>query len=307
MATLLVASMLLIRLALDPYVAAYRALFFLPAVVVASAILGRPTGLYTALLSTFAVLYFLTEPAFSFAIQDERAGLGLALFLSICVSLSVFTNSLHSALQLSWTRATRAELRLAELQHRMRNNLQIASALLIRQGRDASEETRTALRAAADRIGSLASIEDRTSQALLVGDVDTRALIEGLCADIRESLVGIRPIAMEVKVVADRLPAADVPPLGLIINELVTNAMKYAFPDDRVGTVWVNFIRIDDDFELTVADNGIGIHGRGNSESGGLGSVLIRAMAGQLGGNVEQGTAKVGTSWIVRLPARKRN
>ena len=307
LATLIVGAALLIRLGLEPYLTAYRALFFLPAILLSTLLLGRVVGLYTALLSTLVVFYFLTEPAYSFAIHDPGDGFGLALFLAICISVVLLVDPLQSALLDSVARARDAELHLAELQHRMRNNLQIATALLITQGRQASQETRNALRAAADRINNLARIQDRMSQAQSDGHVDSRAFVTGLCEDIRGALVGIRPIAFDVRAASEQVGADRMAPLGLIINELVTNALKYAFPDERSGALSVRFDRQGEEFVLTVADDGVGISGATPSKGSGLGAVLIRAMTGQLGGTLESGAAAQGTMWIVRFPRESKH
>lgn len=76
-------------------------------------------------------------------------------------------------------------------------------------------------------------------------------------------------------------------PVGLITNELVTNALKYAFPDDRAGTVCIRFWREGEEFVLAVEDDGIGLPDTDAAPKGtGLGRRLIRALAAQLGGRL---------------------
>ena len=81
--------------------------------------------------------------------------------------------------------------------------------------------------------------------------------------------------------------------VGLITNELLTNALKYAFPDDRAGTVTVRFSRDDGRFELVVADDGVGVSPETPpSGSGGLGQRLIRSLASNERPAKESGSSK---------------
>jgi two-component system, sensor histidine kinase PdtaS len=94
--------------------------------------------------------------------------------------------------------------------------------------------------------------------------------------------------------------------MGLVINELLTNALKYAFPGDRPGTVRVTFERQGDEFLLTIADNGVGMAFDGEPRGSGLGQRLVRSMVAQLGGTfaIEPDSAAGGTVATVRFPSR---
>ena len=93
--------------------------------------------------------------------------------------------------------------------------------------------------------------------------------------------------------------------IGLVINELLTNALKYAFPEDRSGTVQVRFMRQEDGFCLMVIDDGIGIPCERKPDGSGLGQRLIRSMVMQLQGSVEftPDSGAAGTIVTVRFPA----
>jgi two-component sensor histidine kinase len=101
--------------------------------------------------------------------------------------------------------------------------------------------------------------------------------------------------------------------LGLVLNETVTNALKYAFPDDRAGTVHVRFFREGADLVLVVADNGVGLPADGDTDgrrsdalprSTGLGTRLLQALAAQLRGSFARGPGPdgVGTVAALRFP-----
>jgi two-component sensor histidine kinase len=96
--------------------------------------------------------------------------------------------------------------------------------------------------------------------------------------------------------------------IGLIANELVTNAMKHAFPDDREGAITIGFHREADDFLLTMSDNGVGLEmppepqGEGPQRSG-MGGRLVRALTAQLGGHIETSARRGdGTIHVLRFP-----
>jgi hypothetical protein len=91
--------------------------------------------------------------------------------------------------------------------------------------------------------------------------LDTRAFVAGLCADLEAAQAGgaLRPVALVAEAEAHPLDAERAVPLGLVLNEAVTNALKYAFPGERAGTVRVRFAREGAEFALTVADDGVGL------------------------------------------------
>ena len=111
--------------------------------------------------------------------------------------------------------------------------------------------------------------------------------IQGLCDDLRTALIGLRPISMQVAVEHHVLSQDRAVAVGLILNELLTNALKYAFPENRHGHVRVSFERVGDEFVLRVSDNGVGIAPERSAQGSGLGQRLVRSMAGQIGGMLE--------------------
>jgi two-component sensor histidine kinase len=105
---------------------------------------------------------------------------------------------------------------------------------------------------------------------------------------------GLRPLALSVEAEAHTLDTERAVQLGLVLNEAVANALKYAFPEDRPGTVRVRFAREEEEFVLTVADDGIGLPTEGELSGAllapapygsGLGTRLLRALAAQLRGS----------------------
>jgi two-component sensor histidine kinase len=129
--------------------------------------------------------------------------------------------------------------------------------------------------------------------------------ITSLCDDLKVALVGLRPISLKVQVESHLLAQERAVPIGLIINELLTNALKYAFPEERAGAVSVHFAREDQLFCLKVTDDGIGIMSDRPPDGSGLGQRLVRSMVSQLEGSYDivPDAGAPGTVATVRFPA----
>jgi two-component sensor histidine kinase len=194
---------------------------------------------------------------------------------------------------------SRAEILLQELQHRVKNNLQtIISFLSFQRRRAESTETREKLGSVMDRVHAIALAHDQLALGRNAGQVDLADYLRALCANIdpqREN------IAIEVEVAPGLLLSLDrAVPAGLIVNELVTNSLKYAF-DDAGGAIRVCFLTDNDHDEavLIVEDNGRGIE---KPREGGIGLKLIGAFAQQLGGRADREPVAKGTRTKIIFP-----
>ena len=128
-----------------------------------------------------------------------------------------------------------------------------------------------------------------------------RDYLEELGADLGNSLRGSRPIAVRVTADPVEIEMGRAVQIGLIINELVTNALKYAFPDGRDGAVDVVFRAEQDIAEIIVRDNGIGLP---TNAAAGLGTRLVTLLARQLGGELLRAPGEPGC--VSRLRVRLR-
>ena len=195
---------------------------------------------------------------------------------------------------------------LQELGHRIKNSLQIIVSMVSLEARNQkSGEGKAALERVSHRIAALGRLYSMLGETNSVEQVDAAIYLEALCRDLIESVQkenGIS-IALKTDIASESLPVDRAIPLGLIVNELVTNAVKYAFPSETSGTVAVTLKRIPGELRLTVSDDGKGADPR-RADSG-LGGRLVDTFARQLGGQVEQESGLHGTTVRLILPSHE--
>lgn len=273
---------------------------FFPAILASAFAFGRWSGLLAVAASALLSAYFFTEPRGSFALTDSSHGLALATFVLIGVSTVLLIEALRATVEelaASNERlaSAQAHLRLAserkglllrDINHRLKNSLQAVSGALHAAKREVRDPAaQDALLAASRRLSVLARLHERLRVDKGAAVLDAKAFVEELCADLNESLIGQRPVALHASADAVAMNFERAVALGLIVNEAVSNALKHAFPDDRPGTVVVRFAVEGDVGRLAVADDGVeafdGARGSGASRR------LIGALAAQLGGRPE--------------------
>jgi chemotaxis protein methyltransferase CheR len=180
---------------------------------------------------------------------------------------------------------------LREMEHRIANSLQIiASILLLKAGAVASEETRDELRDAHQRVMSVAAVQSYLHASDGIDQIDIRAYLTKLAAGLAASMIGPHQ-RIEIEVVADEgtLQTSHAVSLGLIVTELIINAIKYAFPTARADArILVTFEMDEADWKLSVSDNGCGRTAVPAARTGGLGTVIVEALAKQLQARIEE-------------------
>ena len=171
---------------------------------------------------------------------------------------------------------------LQEVQHRVANSLQIIASVILQNARKVqSEETRGHLHDAHQRVMSIAVLQQQLAASRL-GDVEVRAYLSGLCKSIGASMIrDHNQISLTVST-DDSAVSADVSvSLGLIVTELVINALKHAFPGLRPGKIVVGYQANGPDWRLSVSDNGVGMPEHASTTPG-LGTSIVQALANQL-------------------------
>jgi len=200
----------------------------------------------------------------------------------------------------------RIDILLQELTHRVKNSLQIIAAMVSIEARmQSSGEGQAALERVSHRINALGHLYSKLSKAGTVEAVDAASYLDELCRDLIASVhqEGGTSIVLETDIESELLPTDRAIPIGLIVNELVTNAVKFAFPGDTKGTVLVTLKRAPGELRLTVADDGLGLDPQ-RADSG-LGGRLVESFAQQLGGQLIRQSDGRGTTVRLILPSRE--
>jgi two-component sensor histidine kinase len=185
------------------------------------------------------------------------------------------------------------EVLLKEIHHRVKNNLQVISSLLSLQARYLPDPAaRQIFRASQHRVQSIALVHEKLYQSADLSHVDFSDYTVALLDNLFETFdAGPRGISKVVDIGAIRLSVDIAIPCGLIVNELVTNALKHAFPGGREGTVRVILREgADGALDLTVGDDGVGLpEGVDPRKTSSLGLDLVFTFADQLDAEVEVG------------------
>ena len=187
---------------------------------------------------------------------------------------------------------------LQEMEHRVANSLQIiASILMLKARMVTSEETRRHLRDAHQRVMSVASVQSHLHATDGIEQIEVGAYLTKLCGSLADSMIGeSQPITLKVMADTGTLGSAQAVSMGLIVTELVINALKYAFPEDKAGAlVLVTYESRGEDWKLVVSDNGVGKEATEVPEAtGGLGTVIVQALVKQLDARMDLLSAPTG-------------
>lgn len=184
-------------------------------------------------------------------------------------------------------------LLLHEVDHRVKNNLTMIGSLLRLQARGISgQDILARLNSMLERVDALASVHRRLYQSDDVTRFDAGAFAVNLANDVVASS-GRTEIDVRTDVEMLDIPSTNASALGLVLNEIVTNAVKHGFADGRAGTLTVTARRDGDAATITIADDGPGFDPANVSEDG-LGRVLIRRLSRQIGAKVGWSSAEPG-------------
>jgi len=182
------------------------------------------------------------------------------------------------------------EVLLKEIHHRVKNNLQVVSSLLRLQASSHREPAvQAALQEAQERIHAIALIHQKLKHAPDPTRLDLAAYVQTLAERLVRSYASAPTLVdLRIQVDAVRLGPDEAVPLGLILNELVSNALQYAFPIGKGGSLEIELESLPGgQVLLRVADSGMGLPDGVDLDHGGLGFQLVRALADQLGGTLE--------------------
>ncbi|GEM_PF-3414566 len=191
-----------------------------------------------------------------------------------------------------------------ELIHRVKNNLALLTALVsLRRNATPDEAVEQALKDLEMRIHAIRAVHDILDQAGEISKVQAGELIRALCSQLDNSVMP-ENVTVENELLDVTLDVDKATPLSLLINELITNAAKHAFPEGKPGTIVVSLQKNGEDkLEVGIVDNGRGA--QGDFTQVGTGSRIIEALADQIGGELKRVSDDKGTHWSFIFPHDK--
>ncbi|MEO0499812.1 MAG: sensor histidine kinase [Pseudomonadota bacterium] len=242
------------------------------------------------------------------ALQIERQEARILAAFAVAAFLAAISFGLYRSNRLGRAALEQKTAFVTEIQHRAQNNLQLISSLLSMESRDRtkrldSDTSGNVLPDARARVQTMARlnehlyIDDRTPSVgaeNYIGDV-ARDIMASYASEDVDLVLDVDPMEIEVTLAT---------PIGLIICELMTNALKYAFADLEGGRITVALRRIDDKLELRIVDDGNGLYDA--DQATGIGVPLVYDLAAQIRGSLSvESEPGQGTSWTLNLPAKR--
>jgi two-component sensor histidine kinase/CheY-like chemotaxis protein len=198
--------------------------------------------------------------------------------------------------------AAEREVLLREVNHRVGNSLQIIASLLHLQATSSTQDDVTAaLTNAMGRVAAVAQVHRRLYTSHDLKSVLLNQYLDALLEDLRRSAEGNRMSRLTLKAEPIEIDPDRAVAIGIIVNELVMNAVKYAYPDGA-GPIHIDLTRDNEDLVLTIADNGVGLNAKADPRSTGMGQRIVTAMASKLAASVERDPTHSGTRIVLRCP-----
>ncbi len=198
--------------------------------------------------------------------------------------------------------AAEREVLLREVNHRVGNSLQIIASLLHLQASSAVEgDVKAALTNAMGRVAAVAQVHRQLYTSHDLNSVLLNQYLDALLEDLRRSAEGNRMSRLTLKAEPIEIDPDRAVAIGIIVNELVMNAVKYAYPDGA-GPIHIVLVSRDDELVLSIADNGVGLNARTDPRSTGMGQRIVAAMAAKLAATVERDPSHGGTRIVLCFP-----
>lgn len=275
---------------------------------------GRSAVLAAVGIGALELALILPGQGFAVSNPDDALGLigviGAGLLIAVRAGRSdarllALTEALHEEAAAAQSEA----VFLDELSHRILNDFAMLAAFVSAEARAAeTAETRAALQQVSGRVITLG----RVYRHLRVrrpdsGEIDSRAFLTELCDDLQQARAGLRPLSIYLAIEPVALASDEMAVVGLILNELLTNVYKHAFPNGRAGELSIVFDRHRsrrDRVQLIVTDDGVGFVKRGTSDEH-LGRRLIGALAAKLDGEFSYARLDGLTMATLEFPLRR--
>jgi two-component sensor histidine kinase len=268
-----------------------------------------PSGLMTGTISiayTFFIVY-LPNAATRTVVNPRLAVFAVAVAALLTIILAeTFRRAVHRATAERDRQIADRDLMLTEFEHRVKNNFTIVAGMLDIQRRRVSDPAAAdALGAAMMRVDSIARAHRHLYRDGRGSEVNIKDYLDDLCAALSDALLLRGGVTLDCDIDPAPIQRDHAVSIGLIVNELVTNAAKHAFEGRERGTITVSWKRRrEGGWRLTVADDGVGMPPgpKPARKDGGLGQRLIEAFAHQAGGTLTTDSDKTGTQVMMDVP-----
>jgi len=279
-----VSAAVLVRMALEPLLQNAPFLTIFPAIVLATLGGGVLGGIVATVLGSVAAWYLFIPPWAAF-VFDWQSAASVGAFFIVALLIVGLVVALNEAMDAIDRKNTALEALFAELQHRVANNLAFVAALLRLQRRADHPDAAEALDRASARIAVIGQIHRSLYSPQMLDQAPAEHLTR-LCRDILAA--GNRPnVTLDVRSDAVALDLKIMVALSLILNELVTNAIKHALPEDGGGEVRLELLRSGKAMVFAFSDCGPGYpSGFDPRASQRLGFLVVQNLAASLGGSV---------------------
>lgn len=267
--------------------------FLLPGIFLCGLLFDRGSSFFATLIAAaFGYLHTMKDVPFT----------GFILPWTLFVSTGLIVGLVSEGFRTEMERASRADkgkaLLLMELAHRTKNNLAMISAMMRLQAKKHTVNAQEALEEMAGRIQIMAQVYDHLTIKSDRKVVDAKQYLTEICQHLSASISGASPVAITAQAEELYIHSEHAVPIAIIVNELVTNSLKYAFPDGRPGHIHVE-LHADGEVVLIVTDNGIGVK---DDKRDSVGSRVMALLTQQLGGTMAYENLDQGCRVTLRMP-----
>ena len=290
----------LASMALKMGIGSYIILFYFPMMISMIQLLGRKEMLkHLVVISVFCFMTIIvivvgyTGSIYNFeiansALKDTKLFNIILSFLSaLAFNITLVMESIAQE-NLIKKMLKEKEVLLAEVFHRVKNNMNIVTSLLnLKKEISTSQEVKDALEDCRNRVFSMALVHQTIFNNNSILELNFKAYIESLTTEIKNSLRSNRPVEISLDAELVMLDLSNAIPCGLILNELITNSFKYAGSNDKPLVINIKLSQHNNLVELIVRDNGTGLPENWEQNSHSLGMELINSLCEQIDGTLQ--------------------
>jgi len=291
---LIMAFCVAVQMGLETQTGSFHLFFLLTGIFAAGLLFDRRAGGFAAGIGLLSAYFSLSE-----RLGPTAWLLPWTLFAATGVGFAVVAEILRKEMRHAREAEKNKGVFLTELAHRTKNNLAMISALLRLQSKQPHLSIGEALEDMSNRIQVMAQVYDHLTIRADKKLVDAREYLTEICQHLAASISGGSPVAIRAEVDELYIHSEQAVPIAMVINELVTNALKYAFPEGRAGLIQVKLHVEEQNIVMSVRDNGVG---KKTEPTRGIGSQVLSLLTQQLRGQMVSQNLEQGFGVTLRMP-----